>query len=355
MTPNEYSLSPLTEEEIEKVVQMIHRQGRSEGEIPDSIQDNYPHLHSQVQALVDHYETVYCAYEWYDRPHYTFLIPELFRKAVEYENQYVSEYKELYPESPSRWWTASRVRAMLHHRDLIQRTLAALKAAGKEGEEIEDIEDEIDNYCSEVFRLPSVGVLNAEYGEGIFEIALQYDPTFRAKWLKAFRQSASEGSIPLTSSIPQGRVKFVSYEDCPKMGKAIHFNNPDMLLGGGVVVPYNGKHYRLSFNWKELEGGEGYEGVKVRAPNERSILRFEETSDPLTPAGEPKNLYADYVDLQVFGVGRSQQTDQVLDIDGWLPACLCTFHAGADFTWTVSAHLDDNGHPVVAWLEGTCT
>lgn len=116
-------------------------------------------------------------------------------------------------------------------------------------------------------------------------------------------------------------------------------------LAAGIVVAYRGKRLRIVLardanvnpaEWHLFGAGQ-------------RLLTVEETRLPLTPLTKGGNL-------QVFGQGRSQQTDKVLSPQ---QEVLLTWTDPADFTVCISLSCPIlaflAGRPALALLEGSCT
>ena len=200
-------------------------------------------------------------------------------------------------------------------------------------------------YFSGVFRTEGHGYDPYGYEEVEFRFS-RLSQEFRSRWIAHKMRVQKEGQIPVVRALREG-----SFNDCPSMGRKRNYPDPTILYKEGVVVPYNGAHYRLKFNWDALEDRDN-PGLQSNAPDVLSHVSFEKTTDPLTKQGKGESWSTH---LQVFGKGTSQQDDIAPSLDDKLPACLAVFEYGHDFTWTLMAHLDDEGLPKVAWLEGSCT
>lgn len=193
------------------------------------------------------------------------------------------------------------------------------------------------------FRIVGIG----SFGMGIAHRLLRAEhPDLEALVWEALTPVQREGGIQTIPVLPALRGR--AFEDCPTFGEAIHYADPDLLLGEGVVVDLDivGR-VRIWLNWDRI-AEDGWQ--KGRAQD--LSLRVQRTTDPVTPTGGPSK--SDFHYLTVRGVGRTRQVPNALPILGRRPYCLMHFQAGTDFTWNFMVTLDE-GEIRVGWLEATCT
>lgn len=170
--------------------------------------------------------------------------------------------------------------------------------------------------------------------------ALQSSGTGTAVWPAWIRcKTAGKGSYWYADT--------VSYADLPCF-RARYLATDDVLglLEEGIVLlwPPTKERMRIRFNRSaSFDPGRWQSDVW----GER-LLTVEPSAAPLTRTTKKGNL-------QIFGRGRSQQTDAVPVVEGMQTICLACWTAPEDYTVTIMATLAENGMPVLAWIDGSCT
>jgi hypothetical protein len=139
----------------------------------------------------------------------------------------------------------------------------------------------------------------------------------------------------------------VTYHDIPAFRKrVVHTDDPVALLAEGLVLTWPGTRQKVRIR---LDRHDGFDPSNwCTDVCGARILHVEPTTAPVTRSKGSRSF-------QVFGRGRSQQTDKVPVVEGRTTVALFSWTDPADYTVTITATLGDDGLPVVAWVDGSCT